>query len=67
MFKSHLSMVKSAFYEARRSVKKRIITQTNITKQQSNETNRNENKNTSALINIAQKDDSNIFDLLQNL
>ena len=50
-----------------RSVKKRIITRTNINKQRDNKANTNENGNTSALINIAQEDDSNIFELLQNL
>ena len=66
MFRPHINKVKSAFYETRRSVKNRILTETNVNKQWYNETNANENE-TSALINIAQEDDNNIFDLLQNL
>ena len=52
MFRPHINKVKSAFYEARRSVKKRILTETNVNKQWYNETNANENEK-SALINIA--------------
>ena len=59
--------MKLAFYEARRGVKKRILTETNINKQLNNKANANENENTSALINIAKEDDSNIFKLVQNL
>ena len=33
MFRPHINKVKSAFYEARRSVKKRILTETNVNKQ----------------------------------
>ena len=64
MFKPQLNKVRSAFYEARRSVKKRILTDTNIIKQRNSEANANENESTSALINIAQEDNSNIFELL---
>ena len=46
-------------------MKKRILTETNINKERNNEDNANEN--TSALINITQEDNSNIFELLQNL
>ena len=67
MSKPHLNKVKSAFYKAGSSLKKRIFTETNINKQKNNEANENENENTSALISIAQDDDSNIFELLQNL
>ena len=66
MFKSQLNKVKSAFYEARRNVKKRILTEIKINEQRNNEANAKENENTSALIIIAQEDDSNIFKLLQN-
>ena len=38
-----------------------------MNKQRNNEANANENENTSALINITQEDDSDIFELLQNL
>ena len=65
MFKPHLNKVMSAFYEAKCSMKKRILTETNINKERNNEANANEN--TSALINITQEDNSNIFELLQNL
>ena len=67
MLKPHLNKMKSAFYEARRSVKKIILTENNINKQQKDKENVNEPKNTNALVNIAQEDDSNIFELLQNL
>ena len=67
MFKPHLNKVTSAFYEARHNVKKRIFTETNINKQWNKEANANENKNISALVNIVQEYDSNIFELLQNL
>ena len=67
MLKPHLSKMKSAFYEARRSVKKIILTENNINKQQKDKENVNESKNTNALVNIPQEDDSNIFELLQNL
>ena len=67
MLKPFLSKMKSAFYEARRSVKKIILTENNINKQQKDKENVNESKNTNALVNIPQEDDSNIFELLQNL
>ena len=66
MSKLQLSKVKSAFYEARRNVKKRILTEIKINKQRNNEANAKENESTSALIIIAQEDDSNIFKLPQN-
>ena len=67
MFKPHLSKMKSAFYEARRSVKKIILTENNINKQQKDKENASKPENTNTLVNIAQEGDSNIFELLQNL
>ena len=58
MFKPHLNKMKSAFYEARRSVKKRILTKNNVNKQRKDKENANEPENTNALVNIAQDDDS---------
>ena len=66
MSKLQLNKVKSAFYEERRNVKKRILTEIKINKQRNNEANAKENENTSALIIIAQEDHSNIFKLPQN-
>ena len=67
MFKPHLNKMKSAIYEARRNVKKRILTENNVNKQRKDEENANGPENTNAVVNIAQEDDSNIFELLQNL
>ena len=38
-----------------------------ISNERKNEENANEPENTNALVNIAQEDDRNIFELLQNL
>ena len=59
--------MKSAFYEARRIVKKRILAENNVNKQRKDEENANEPENTNALVDIAQEDDSNNFEFLQNL
>ena len=67
MFKPHLNKMKSAFYEARRIVKKRILAENNVNKQRKDEENANEPENTNALVDIAQEDDSNNFEFLQNL
>ena len=64
MFKPHLNKMKTAFYEGRRCLKKRILTQINPS--QGND-NRKNNTNKNILIDIAQENESNIFDLLQNL
>ena len=64
MFKPHLSKIKATFNEGRRSLKKRILTQINPS--QGND-NRKDNINENILIDIAQEDESSIFDLLQNL
>ena len=61
MFKPHLNKMKSDFYEARRIVKKRILTENNVNKQRKDDENANEPKNTNALVNIAQEDDSSNF------
>ena len=53
--------MKSDFYEARRIVKKRILTENNVNKQRKDDENANEPKNTNALVNIAQEDDSSNF------
>ena len=55
MFKPQPNKVKSALYEARRNMKKIILTEIKINKKQNNEANANKNEN-----------DSNIFKLLQN-
>ena len=55
MFKPQPNKVKSVFYEARRNMKKIILTEIKINKKQNNEANANKNEN-----------DSNIFKLLQN-
>ena len=47
--------------------KKRILTENNVNKQRKDEENANGPENTNALVNTAQEDDSNIFELLQNL
>ena len=64
MFKPHLNKMKAAFNEGRCSLKKRILTQINPSR--GNE-NRKDNINENTLIDIAQEDESNIFDLLHNL
>ena len=56
--------MKAAFNEGRRSLKKRILTQINPS--QGNDS-RKDNINENILIDITQEDESNIFDLLQNL
>ena len=48
--------MKSDFYEARRIVKKRILTENNVNKQRKDDENANE-----PLVNIAQEDDSSNF------
>ena len=67
MFKPHLNKMKSAFYEARRIVKKRILTENNVNKQPKDEENGKEPENTNARLDIAQENDNNNFELLQNL
>ena len=61
MFKPHLNKMKAAFNKGRRSLKKQILTQINLS--QGND-NRKDNINESILIDIYQEDESNIFDLL---
>ena len=53
MFKTHLNKMNSAFYEAKRSVKKKILTENDVNKQRKNEENANESENTNALVNIS--------------
>ena len=55
LFKPHLNKMKLTFYEARRSVKKRIIT-----------SNANQTPETN-VADIMREDDNNIFDILQNM
>ena len=67
IFTPHLNKLKLAFYEGGHSMKKRILTETNVNKQRNSEANANENKNKSALSNIAQENGSKTFDMLKNL
>ena len=67
MFKPHLNKMKAAFNEGRHSLKKRILTQINPSQGNDREKQWKDNINENILIDIAQEDESNIFDLLQNL
>ena len=55
MFKPHVNKIKSALYEARPSLKKRILTETNVNKHQNDKAKVIEPKNTKALIDISLK------------
>ena len=55
MFKPHVNKMKSALYEARPSLKKRILTETNVNKHQNDKAKVIEPKNTKALIDISLK------------
>ncbi len=64
LFKPHLRKIKAGFYEGRHSLKKRILTKT---RQDDNNDNTNSSEDNDSLLQIANEDERNIFDMLEDM